>query len=166
MRLPSAMRRYSLQTTLIVVMLAAVLLGYFRDPLIQFVRFKFDREPLELISSDAQLEVALAKEHAVIFINADWSVHSAMNRTKMESFARNWRWQRCYPKIDFYMVDITDRNPKLDVVLFSKLDPRLAHLQGGSGEVIWLKAGKVRERTSRMLADHDLTVMTDESFNR
>lgn len=63
------------------------------------------------------------------------------------------------------MIDITDANPNLDVFKFSKSHPKLSLIHtGGSGDVIWLKNGKVQERMSSMLSDHDLTFKTDEVF--
>lgn len=93
--------RVSLRMALIAVTAVAILLTYYREPLLRFVRINLDREPLVLISDEAELRAAMSKEYAVIFFNADWSANSTFNRIVVEEFARERRRSNFFPRIDF-----------------------------------------------------------------
>ena len=137
------MGRFSLRTILFCFAVVALLLSSFRDPINRAIRINSDKYPLKPVATEKELEAMLDQPRAIVFINADWSMDSAVAKRSVVEFARDWRWFRREPNVSFYVIDITDSNPDLDFDKWTETDSRLWHVRGGCGSVIWLRNGSV-----------------------
>jgi hypothetical protein len=117
------MKRFSLRTLLFACVAVAVFLGIFRESIIDSIKLNADRYPMTLISNEEELAEAILMPRSIVLINADWSVNAKISRIAVEKFARDWRWRDRKPELSFYMIDITDKNPDLDIFRLGKTDP-------------------------------------------
>lgn len=141
------MLRVSLRTLLIVSVVAALLIGYYREPLARLLDVKGNQSPLHVIASDNDMADALSSQNAVIFAHVDWSINSVIANDIVNEFARDWR-RRNTPKVSFYFLDLTDaqQNAPNYVSDWIDSDSRLSGLPvRGSGDVVWLQDGILQE---------------------
>ena len=141
--LPCRLPRYSLRSFLLFWLLAALLIGFYREPLARRLGLDRDESPFVVIASEADMQAALSSKHAVIYAYVDWSPESVMAEDQFNSFARDWRRRFHGPRVNFYLLDLS-RGPNAPKFATDWLatDKRLPTLMGsGMGEVVWLKSG-------------------------
>ena len=151
------MRRFSLRTLIVACVLVAILIGYYREPIVRLLNLDDNSAALTVISSATEMDDALASPNAIIFAHVDWSASSVVARSTVTDFALHWHRNGNAPHIDFYFLDLTDaqQNAPAHISKWLSSDTRLSGLPiRGSGDVVWLKNGAFQ----KWLPAYDTTV--------
>ena len=84
------LRQFSLRTILATVLAVALLLSWFRDPILR--RISPAVISWERVESKQDLEGLLDDPCAIVFIRADWSISSAFAKREIDDFVFDWQW--------------------------------------------------------------------------
>lgn len=139
------MNRYSLRTLLFAVVITALLVAWFREPLIRLIR---SREiPWQLVETEQEFEEMISRKDAFVFVHVDWSFDSVAARRTVEEFVADWRWNNRGQEVDFFLIDNT-RQDQDWFMKWEQSDGKLNCIHNGYGEAIWLQKGTVLDRMS------------------
>ena len=141
----------TIRTILASVLAIALLLSWFRDPILRRI------SPVviswERVESKQDLEGLLDDPCAIVFIRADWSISSAFAKREIDDFVFDWQWNNRGPDLTFYLIDHTDSTPSW-LIEWGESNGKLSCIHNGYGETVWLKGGEVLLRLEGQRHSH------------
>jgi hypothetical protein len=104
------------------------------------------KSEMQNIVSPEDLRKMLAAQHAVVFVDVDWSMYSVHARRHVQGFIEAWNQQNPGSVVTFYRLNLTEQEGVLwDAVgqwLQAQSVPRQI-MTAGAGSLIWVSNGKV-----------------------